>query len=279
MSANIFKGYLKTHSNILVLTGAGISAESGIPTFRGVDGMWRKYPITEVANPAAFRKRPSLVWEFYSYRRGVALNAKPNKAHYMLAEVQKRCAEEGRNLNVVTQNVDGLHIQAGAKNVIEMHGSLFRTKCTKCNRVEENREHPICEALRGRGAPDVENHQDIPLDQLPRCKHSGCGGLLRPDIVWFGEYLDPNITSKIAELVDTADVYIVIGSSSEVYPARQYLNMLKARDVITAEFNVALTSQSNDYSFIFQGPCTETIPKTLNYWENNTSQNEPENAS
>lgn len=183
---------------IVVLSGAGISAESGIPTFRGAGGFWRKYQATDLATPNAFKRDPSLVWEFYHYRREVVLSKQPNAAHKAIAECETSMEKRGRKLIVVTQNIDGLHQAAGSKNVVELHGSLFKTRCTKCHTVEFNRHSPICEALRGKGAPDTDAVETrIPVDQLPRCNL--CSGLLRPHVVWFNENLEPDVLNVANE--------------------------------------------------------------------------------
>lgn len=146
-----FQSILKQSRNIIVLTGAGISAESGIPVFRGAGGFWRTHKSVDVATPEAFRFNPSLVWEFYHYRREVAFTAQPNKAHTALAKYEKICKEEGRNFNIITQNVDGLHLRAGSENVLEIHGALRQIRCTKCQYIDVNLDNPICESLSGRG--------------------------------------------------------------------------------------------------------------------------------
>lgn len=146
-----FNAILKQSKNIIVLTGAGVSAESGIPVFRGAGGFWRTHRSMDVATPEAFRYNPSLVWEFYHYRREVAFNAVPNKAHLALAKYEQMCKAEGRDFNIITQNVDGLHQRAGSQNVTELHGALRQVKCTKCKTIDVNMEMPICEALKGRG--------------------------------------------------------------------------------------------------------------------------------
>lgn len=146
-----FRKIFKKSQKMVVLTGAGVSAESGIPTFRGAGGYWRKYQAQNLATPEAFRSNPSLVWEFYHHRREVALSKEPNDAHKAIAECQARFAAEGKSLTIITQNIDDLHQRAGGKNVVELHGSLYKTRCTKCRTVEENRDSPICPALAGKG--------------------------------------------------------------------------------------------------------------------------------
>ncbi|CAH2105477.1 unnamed protein product [Euphydryas editha] len=188
-----FKESLKTAKEIVILSGAGISAESGIPTFRGAGGYWRKYQASSLATPEAFRSSPSLVWEFYHYRREVAKQAQPNAGHIAIANFEKKYGEEKR-VTVITQNVDGLHARAGTKNLIELHGNLFKTRCTKCKEILVNTDSPICAALANRGAPDANVvGSDIPVKSLPHCRKTNCNGLLRPHIIWFGESLEPAV--------------------------------------------------------------------------------------
>lgn len=146
-----FHRLFRASRSVLVLTGAGISAESGVPTFRGQGGLWRQFKSTDLATPTAFNRSPSLVWEFYHYRRELVRTKQPNKAHFALAEAEQKFEKLGRRFNVITQNVDGLHRTAGTKNLIEMHGNLFFVRCTKCSFVQENNSSPICESLRNRG--------------------------------------------------------------------------------------------------------------------------------
>ncbi|CAI8009213.1 NAD-dependent protein deacylase sirtuin-5, mitochondrial [Geodia barretti] len=155
--------------NIVALSGAGISAESGVPTFRGAGGYWRTYQATQLATPESFAANPSLVWEFYHYRRELMGSKHPNAAHKALAEFEARLKPQGRKVTVVTQNIDGLHHKAGSQDIIELHGSLFHTRCTSCSQVLENRDSPICPALKDRGAPDPDAEDArIPVSELPR---------------------------------------------------------------------------------------------------------------
>ena len=173
---------------VVVLTGAGVSAESGIPTFRGPQGLWRNFRAESLATPEAFARDPALVWEWYEWRRGLIRAAEPNAAHHALARLTDAL--------LVTQNVDGLHARAGSHDVIELHGSLFRVRC-----VEE-----------GKGFDAAE-----PFDQTPpRC---ACGAFLRPDVVWFGEMLPPGLFERAATAVARADLLLIIGTSGVVYPA------------------------------------------------------------
>ncbi|XP_068816726.1 NAD-dependent protein deacylase sirtuin-5, mitochondrial isoform X2 [Capricornis sumatraensis] len=155
--------------HIVVISGAGISAESGVPTFRGEGGYWRKWKAQDLATPQAFARNPSQVWEFYHYRREVVQSKEPNAGHLAIAECQARLHRQGRQVVVITQNIDELHHKAGTKNLLEIHGSLFKTRCTSCGVVAENYKSPICPALSGKGAPDPQTQDaGIPVEKLPR---------------------------------------------------------------------------------------------------------------
>ncbi|PZC75979.1 hypothetical protein B5X24_HaOG205272 [Helicoverpa armigera] len=258
-----FKEALKSAKEVVILSGAGISAESGIPTFRGAGGFWRKYQAANLATPGAFRTSPSLVWEFYHYRREVAAKAQPNPGHIAIAQYEAKYGTD-KTITVITQNVDGLHVRAGTKNLIELHGNLYKTRCTKCKEVLVNNDSPICEALEGRGAPDATVvGSDIPVKSLPHCKKTGCGGLLRPHIVWFGENLDPAVMDKAQAAMATCDICLVVGTSSVVYPAAMFAPQAAARGAIVAEFNIEPTPATSDFHYYFEGPCGTTLPEAL----------------
>jgi NAD-dependent deacetylase len=183
---------------IFVLTGAGVSAESGIPTFRGASGLWRNYQIEEVASPIAWQRDPRLVWEFYSMRRRVAASATPNPAHLALASLEQKL---GGRLFLCTQNVDDLHDQAGSKRVVHMHGELFNSRCDTCSRP------PFRDT----------NTYDLPAE-LPRCD---CGGRIRPHICWFGEV--PFELDRIFCALDECTVFMAVGTSGLVEPAASFV--------------------------------------------------------
>lgn len=259
-----FREVFAKAKHIAVITGAGVSAESGVPTFRGAGGYWRKWQAQELATPQAFARNPSRVWEFYHYRREVMLSKRPNPAHVAIAECESRLSKQGRKLVVVTQNIDELHKRAGSKNVLEIHGSLFKTRCTSCGHVAENYRSPICPALAGRGSPDLDaNDADILVEELPRCEESGCNGLLRPHVVWFGETLDSDILIKVEEELNICDLCLVVGTSSVVYPAAMFAPQVAARGVPVAEFNTATTPATSNFRFHFQGRCGSTLPEGL----------------
>uniref|UniRef100_A0A4W2ILN6 NAD-dependent protein deacylase sirtuin-5, mitochondrial n=1 Tax=Bos indicus x Bos taurus TaxID=30522 RepID=A0A4W2ILN6_BOBOX len=228
--------------HIVVISGAGISAESGVPTFRGAGGYWRKWKAQDLATPQAFARNPSQVWEFYHYRREVVQSTEPNAGHLAIAECQARLHRQGRQVVVITQNIDELHRKAGTKNLLEIHGSLFKTRCTSCGVVAENYKSPICPALSGKGAPDPQTQDaGIPVEKLPRCEEAGCGGLLRPHVVWFGENLDPAILEEVDKELALCDLCLVVGTSSVVYPAAMFAPQVSARGVPVAEFNMETT--------------------------------------
>lgn len=259
-----FRKFFAKSKHIVVISGAGISAESGIPTFRGAGGYWRRWQSQDLATPAAFAQNPSLVWEFYHYRRQVIQRVEPNPGHFAIAKCEARLREQGRRVTVITQNIDELHRKAGTKNLLEIHGSIFKTQCTSCGVVAENYKSPICAALSGKGAPEPEAQDArIPVEKLPRCEEAGCGGLLRPHVVWFGENLDPAILEEVDRELAICDLCLVVGTSSVVYPAAMFAPQVSARGVPVAEFNMETTPATNRFRFHFQGPCGTTLPEAL----------------
>ncbi|CAH0562203.1 unnamed protein product [Brassicogethes aeneus] len=256
-----FEKVLKEAKNIVALTGAGISAESGIPVFRGAGGLWRNYQATSLATPEAFRANPSLVWEFYQYRRNVAFNAQPNNAHKALAILEDECKRKKNNFAVITQNVDGLHKRAGSEEIVELHGALDKIICTKCKHIEVNLDSPVCEALKDRGDPNNLNQEPIMIKDLPKCKK--CDSLARPYIVWFGESLDPQVMEKARNLVENCDLCLIIGTSSVVYPAAMFAPSVLERGKPVAEFNISEEPANEGFTFHFSGKCGTTLPKAL----------------
>ncbi len=203
---------------LVAFTGAGVSAESGIPTFRGDGGLWRRFRPEELATPEAFRRDPVRVWEWYRWRMELIRRAEPNPAHIVLAEMEK----SGLLKALITQNVDGLHQRAGSRNVIELHGNIWRVRCTGCGRVKTltkppERIPPLCEA---------------------------CGGLLRPDVVWFGEPLPPAEWEKALAEASFSDVMLVIGTSGVVMPAGMLPWMVKEHGGSVIEINPEYTAIS-----------------------------------
>ncbi|XP_069009052.1 NAD-dependent protein deacylase sirtuin-5, mitochondrial-like [Embiotoca jacksoni] len=259
-----FREVFSKADRIAIITGAGVSAESGVPTFRGAGGYWRKWQAQELATPEAFSRNPSRVWEFYHYRRQVMLTKDPNPAHLAIAECEERLSRRGRRVTVITQNVDELHRRAGSKDILEIHGSLFKTRCMSCGHEAANYKSPICAALEGKGAPDPETHEaEIPVQQLPRCEQAGCHGLLRPAVVWFGETLDSDILTQAETVLDSCDLCLVVGTSSVVYPAAMFAPQVAARGVPVAEFNMENTPATMRFKFHFHGACGSTLPPAL----------------
>lgn len=225
----------RTFDSIAVLTGAGISAESGVPTFRGEDGLWRQYRAEELATPRAFQRDPALVWEWYDWRRGLIASCEPNAAHQTLAEMEQHCED----FILITQNVDGLHRRAGSQRLLELHGSMWQVRCTVENTVVENSAVPL---------PEVP----------PRCS---CGGLLRPHVVWFGESLDPETLAAAFRAAERSRLMLVIGTSAVVQPAASLPAIAKDRGAYLIEVNVERTPLSAYADEVILGPAAEQVPK------------------
>lgn len=229
--------------SVAVLTGAGVSAESGVPTFRGAGGLWRERSAASLATPEAFRENPRLVWEFYAHRRETLAPLAPNPGHYAIASMEERFAR----FTLITQNIDNLHRVAGTREIVELHGSIWRVRCA----------NPSC----GRAARSWEN-RDVPLDPLPpRCE--ACGGLLRPDVVWFGETLDPARLRRAMAAVDDCDYLIAAGTSAVVQPAAS-MPMAAARGgAFTLEVNPEPTEISPRVSEAVEAPSGAALPRLL----------------
>jgi len=223
--------------SVAVLTGAGISAESGIPTFRGAGGLWREYRAEDLATPQAFARDPKLVWEWYDWRRGVIAQAQPNAAHRALVQLERRAPE----FTLITQNVDGLHDRAGSARVLKIHGDIWILRCSRCGR-----EHQDCRA----SIPDLP----------PRC---ACGGIERPGVVWFGEALPPDVWSCAEHAASRADVFLVIGTSAVVYPAARLVDIAKVRGAKVIEINIAETAASAIADISLRGAAAEILPELL----------------
>ncbi|KAK7060320.1 hypothetical protein VNI00_001085 [Paramarasmius palmivorus] len=276
-----FRELLGRSKHIIAVAGAGLSAASGIPTFRGAGGLWRKHNAMDLAVPSAFKRNPSMVWQFYHYRRESALKAEPNAAHDALAQFSLQSVRQaiapGSTFTLITQNVDGLSQLALTRalatsnadvdrkedppKLLEMHGRLFDVKCTQCNHIEFDRTSPICEALGGTEELVEKNviDPDIPVNSLPRCK--ACGALARPGVVWFEEM--PLHLDTINKIVEEADLCLVVGTSSTVYPAAGYASEVQEKGGKTAVFNLERSAGDKEADFLFLGPCSETVPKAL----------------
>ncbi len=230
---------LRRATRVAVLTGAGVSAESGVPTFRASDGLWEGHRIEDVATPYGFEKNPGLVWKFYNARRANVKTVQPNAGHRALAAMERHW---GENFTIATQNVDGLHQTAGSKRVHEIHGSLRRTRCTDCGIIQD------------RGLED--------LAELPEC--GPCGGLLRPDIVWFHEALPEDVWWNAQQAAGECDVLLVVGTSAVVYPAASLIPIAKRTKTpgtTVIECNLTPTEASAMADIGLYGPSGETLPK------------------
>jgi NAD-dependent deacetylase len=229
--------WLRDASSIAVLTGAGVSAESGVPTFRGNQGLWKQYRAEDLATPGAFARDPKLVWEWYDWRRGMIAQAKPNPGHYALAALEARVPK----FTLITQNVDGLHELAGSRNVLRLHGSIWMLRCLGCGREREDRRTPLPE---------------IP----PKCE---CGELLRPGVVWFGEALPPRVWQDAEAAARDAELFLVIGTSAVVYPAAGLATIAKSSGARVVEINIAETGLSREIDEFLQGPSGELLPQLI----------------
>jgi NAD-dependent deacetylase len=229
---------LRTARHVAVLTGAGISAESGVPTFRDAQtGLWSKYKPEDLATPEAFQRNPRLVWEWYAWRRQHLANVAPNPGHLALAEIESRAPR----FTLITQNVDGLHQRAGSRRVIELHGNITRTKCFEENAV-------------------VQQWSET-AEAPPRCPR--CGGRLRPDVVWFGESLPPQAFEEAHRASQTCDLFFSIGTSSLVYPAASLPYEALQRGVVVIEINPDTTPFTREATYSFRARSGELLPALL----------------
>ncbi len=228
---------LKKADSIAVFTGAGISAESGVPTFRGEDGLWKKFRPEELANFDAFMRNPDLVWEWYRYRKKIIADIKPNAGHYALAEMEKR----HEYFAIITQNIDNLHRRAGSKNVYELHGNIERNYCIDCRK-------------------SYSNEEIIKQEKAPRCN---CGGLIRPDVVWFGEFLPQDQWDAGEAAADRADIFFSIGTSAVVYPAASLPMIAKRAGAYVVEINLERTELSHQADEVLLGKSGEILPKLI----------------
>ena len=218
---------------IVALTGAGVSAESGIPTFRGAEGLWQKYRAEDLATPEAFDRDPHLVWEWYDWRRQIIAKASPNASHLALAACQK--------LILITQNVDGLHDLAGSRDILKIHGDIWTLRCLDCATETVDRTAPLA---------------TLP----PVC--AKCGGMLRPGVVWFGEDLPVGIWQQAQQAAMQADVFLIIGTSAQVYPAASLAPLARrAANAKIIEVNIAPSGASAD-AFL-EGKAGEVLPLLL----------------
>jgi NAD-dependent deacetylase len=225
---------LAATDSLLVITGAGISAESGIPTFRGSDGLWQHYRAEDLATPAAFERDPTTVWRWYDWRRGIIAKAEPNPGHRTIRALE----ETFRNFLLVTQNVDGLHGRTGIEHMVEIHGNLWRARCTRDGRTRELTEVPL---------------KTIP----PTCE---CGGLLRPDVVWFGEPLPPADLQEAVGGAERCHTLMIVGTSGMVYPVASLPQMAKDHGAFVLEINLERTPISALADATLVGKAGDVLP-------------------
>ena len=226
---------IKCAKHIVFFSGAGMSAESGIATFRGKDGIWNKFKPEELANFSAFMKNPNMVWEWYQYRRNIVRHAFPNAGHLAIAEFQNYVPK----VTVITQNIDNLHKRAGSKNIFELHGNIERNYCIRCKTFYNDIEEKV---------------------EIPQCK---CGGLIRPDVVWFGEYL-PEDQFQGAEIATSeCDLFFVVGTSAVVYPAASLIYAAKYNGAFIIEINIEKTEISSLTNKSLLGEVGKILPEIL----------------
>ncbi|HOO97390.1 MAG TPA: NAD-dependent deacylase [Caldisericia bacterium] len=225
---------LKGADSVAVLTGAGISAESGVGTFRDASGIWNKLDPSKWATEEGFRSSPSMVWEWYQDRRKIIKDASPNKAHYSLVSLEKL----GKKVTISTQNIDNLHQQAGSKNVLELHGNIFRNKCIEC------------------GKPYAK---EIMNDELCKCEF--CGGIIRPDVVWYGEQLPQDVWQMSEQAAIDSSIYLVIGTSGAVYPAAGLAILAKRAGSTVVIINTEPTELDDYADFVIREKAGIAMPE------------------
>jgi NAD-dependent deacetylase len=226
--------WLRAAQSVAVLTGAGVSAESGVPTFRGSAGMWKQFRPEDLATPGAFARDPQLVWQWYDWRRGLIAKAEPNAGHRALVELEN----SKPRFTLITQNVDGLHDRAGSRRVLKVHGDIWTLHCTRCDRSWSD--------LRPA------------LPELP--PYCACGAMARPGVVWFGEPLPTDIWMEAERAAGSADVFLVVGTSAVVYPAAGLVLTARAGGARVIEINLERTPFSDDVDRSFQARAGEALP-------------------
>jgi NAD-dependent deacetylase len=235
-SVEAARAVLKRAGAVTVLTGAGVSAESGIPTFRSHGGYWRTHRFEDLATPQGFARDPKFVWEWYEERRRSIAATQPNAGHDALVELERRVPR----FTLITQNVDGLHDRAGSKNAIKLHGDIWVLRCLQCGRERVDR-----------GV----------LNELPPA--CDCGGMMRPGVVWFGEMLPAGAMERAAEAVRSADVVIVAGTSARVYPAAGLIPLAMDRGAAVIEIKPEATEYSEAVTFSLRGPAAQILPALI----------------
>jgi len=229
---------LRNARKLAVLTGSGISAESGVPTFRDAQtGLWSKFRPEDLATPEAFQRNPKLVWEWYAWRRELVSQAQPNAGHLALVELERRVPQ----FSLITQNVDGLHQRAGSRTVIELHGNITRTKCFEEDVLVEKWTETV--------------------ETPPRCPR--CGGRLRPDVVWFGEALSPDVLERALTASQSCDLFFSIGTSTLVHPAASLPFEALQHGATVVEINPDETPLTSRATFALRGPSGVILPEIL----------------
>ncbi len=229
---------LKNAYTLTVLTGAGISAESGVPTFRGKNGLWNNYPVDKLATIDALENNPKLFWQFYRWRRDLLKKIKPNLGHYSLVDIENYFED----FTLITQNVDDLHHKAGSTNILELHGNITFNRCTSCNHLSK-----------------VES--SVMENEVEKCDK--CGGLVKPDIVLFGEALNPKILAKAQELSATCEVFFSIGTSALVEPAASLPYIAKGNGAYVVEINPEKTAISDDMDEVIRGEASKVLTQLV----------------
>lgn len=235
-------GKLAVAKSLLVITGAGISAESGIPTFRGSDGLWNNHRAEDLATPSAFERDPAVVWQWYDWRRGIIAKAMPNPGHRAIKDLEGMFG----HFLLITQNVDGLHERSGIRNIIEIHGNLWRVRC-----VRDGRESML---------------MDVPLKEVPpRC---ACGALLRPDVVWFGESIPGEALRRSFQALEACDVLLVVGTSGVVYPVASFPEEVKGNGGFVIEINMEETPITRAADVSLFGRSGDILPEIVKELKN-----------
>lgn len=230
--------YLQQCRKITVLTGAGVSAESGIPTFRDAQtGLWARFRPQELASPQAFTRNPAIVWDWYAYRRGLVAQAQPNPGHFALVKMERHVEK----FTLITQNIDNLHQAAGSQNVIELHGNIAKVRCAEC----------------GTFATEWDDTTQKP----PRC--SECGGLLRPHVVWFGETLPQAELQAAVRATETCDAFFSIGTSGVVEPAASLPFVALKKKALVIEINLEPTPLTTAADYAFAAPSGQVLPELV----------------
>ena len=235
---------LRGTTKLVALTGAGVSQESGLRTFRDAQtGLWAQYKPEDLASPQAFRRDPKLIWDWYAWRREAVKGVRPNAGHYALVDMETRVPE----FTLITQNVDGLHRMAGSKNLLELHGNIQRVRCSECYTFAEV------------WGDDTES--------VPQC--SVCSGLLRPDVVWFGEALPRDQLETAVEAARSCEVFFSIGTSGVVQPAASLAHAARNRGAVVVEINAEPTPLTSKANYAFHGKSGEILPALVRaVWQN-----------